>query len=53
MVDHSKGADQVAVVSLLVVNGGEQQAAELASLKLDPAITPTEGDLGVVELGLR
>ena len=53
MVDHSKGVDQVVVVSLLVVNGGEQQAADLASLKLDPAITLTEGDLGVVELGLH
>ena len=35
MVDHSKGADQVAVVSLLVVNGGEQHAAGAAGGVVD------------------
>ena len=35
MVDHSKGADQVAVVSLLVVNGGEQHAVGAAGGVVD------------------
>ena len=40
---HLGGHDEVVLV----------QAANFSGLELDPAITPAEGDLGVVEFGPR
>jgi len=46
-----------ALVELIHLGGHDEvvlvQAANFSGLELDPAITPAEGDLGVVELGLR